>query len=331
MAIAMNAKIPIHILPANEFGGEYERTDNMYQSFLERVSAEARIKNISEAESRLVELKRSGKNGVNLHDILHKMGRDPEHFSSIHVDGTSPLCHAAKIGAAGFRALDIFYNWNEKYAPNLGSDANGELARKWIGGMENRQAVTNRKKIVVHELVKAIGNVVDGEVVRIFSLAGGDSQVVIEAIKKSDRKVSVFLVDPDRDALNAAKKNAEAAGLSDSFTVKRGLHSSAKKLAMEFRPHIFDVVGLMDYLPDEKVIEVVSIARDSICEGGTLITGNIINNKERVFLEDVLLWFMTYREPEELGELILKGGFSSDRVKIICEPFRIHGIAVCRK
>ncbi|HFC76880.1 MAG TPA: class I SAM-dependent methyltransferase [Candidatus Moranbacteria bacterium] len=315
----------IYTLPTKAFGGEFNETDDKYQAFLQRVSAEAKIKNLEEAQRRLS----SQKNGTDIGKMLYKMGRDPSHFSSPHFDGVSELCHRVKVGAAGFKSLDIFYNWKEKYKPNLDmNNTSDRVADLWIGGMENRQAVSNRQKIVINELVQAI-NIVDGKEARIFSLAGGDGQTIIKAIKKVGKKVKVLLVDPDREALQAAKKNVEEAGLADSFVIKRGLASTAKKLARDFRPHIFDVVGLLDYLDDGKVIEIIATAKRSLCQGGVLLTCNIINNKEREFLENVLLWDMIYRNPEKLGTLIAAGGFNSDNVKIICEPFKIHAVAVC--
>ena len=318
----------IYTLPAESFGGEFKRTDYNYQAFLQRVSAEARTRNMEEAERRIA----SGKyNSADIKKVLYKMGRDPDYVSSPHFDGVSELCRRVKAGAAGFKALDIFYNWENIYEPGLKEDAEGAVARLWIGSMENRQAVTNRKKIVSNELTQAI-QIVRDDTVRIFSLAGGDGQTIIKAIEKSGkRNIKVLLLDPDREALRAAQKNAENAGLADLFIIKRGLASMAKRMAKDFQPHIFDVVGLLDYLDDNKVVEVVEIAKESLCSGGTLITCNIINNKERTFLENVLLWFMIYREPEEFGQLLLSGGFQEEKIKIILEPFRIHAIAVCQK
>ncbi len=317
----------IYTLPAESFGGEFKRTDYNYQAFLQRVSAEARTRNMEEAERRIA----SGKyNSADIKKVLYKMGRDPDYVSSPHFDGVSELCCRVKAGAAGFKALDIFYNWENIYEPGLKEDAEGAVARLWIGSMENRQAVTNRKKIVSNELTQAI-QIVRDDTVRIFSLAGGDGQTIIEAIKRAGRKVQVILVDPDRDALASAQRRVREAGLEDCFVIKRGVVSTARRLVREFRPHIFDVVGLLDYLDDDKVVGVVKIAEESLCSGGTLITCNIVNNKERTFLENVLLWFMIYREPEELGQLLLAGGFQEEKIKIILEPFRIHTIAVCRK
>ncbi len=315
-----------YTLPAIAFNGEHQRTDDNYQAFLQRVSAEAKMRNVEEAERRIA----SERNGFDIKKMLYKMGRDPEYISSPHFDGASELCHRVKVGAAGFEALDIFYNWENKYKPNLGDGADSEVARLWIGGMENRQAVTNRKKIVVQELVRAI-SIVEDDVVRIFSLAGGDAQVIIEAIKHAGRKVEVILIDPNREALASAKQRAKDAGLEDSFIIKRGLASTARKIVAKFKPHIFDVVGLMDYLSDDKVTRIVSMAKETLQPGGVFLTCNIVDNKEREFLENVILWDMTYRDPKELGKLIVCGGFNEDDAKTIIEPFGIHAIVIALK
>ena len=319
--------ISIEISSVQEFGGEFNRTSPKYQYRLQFVSVEARTKNY-----RLVQKNGQPMSVDEMKKAMFRMGRDPKHISSPHFDGASELCHRVKVGAAGFKALDIFYNWGDYYS-RLAKERGDVVAELWIGGMENRQAVSNRQKIVINELIRLINEFSKREEeVRIFSLAGGDGQTIIKAIEKSGkRNIKVLLLDPDREALRAAQKNAENAGLADLFTIKRGLASTAKRMAKDFQPHIFDVVGLLDYLDDNKVVEVVEIAKESLCSGGTLITCNIINNKERTFLENVLLWFMIYREPEEFGQLLLSGGFQEEKIKIILEPFRIHAIAVCQK
>lgn len=40
---------------------------------------------------------------------------------------------------------------------------------------------------------------------------------------------------------------------------------------------------------------------------------------------------MIYRTDAEFADLVVEGGFDPDKVQLVYEPFRIHGIAVCRK
>jgi hypothetical protein len=49
----------------------------------------------------------------------------------------------------------LFYNYHEKIKPQLKGNFEGWITRHWIGKFENRQAVTNRFKVVIDLLVAA--------------------------------------------------------------------------------------------------------------------------------------------------------------------------------
>jgi hypothetical protein len=57
---------------------------------------------------------------------------------------------------------------------------------------------------------------------------------------------------------------------------------------------------------------------------------NINKNREKMFLDWLLLWPMIYRNENELADILIQGGFAPEKIQIIYEPFRIHGIAVVR-
>jgi hypothetical protein len=40
---------------------------------------------------------------------------------------------------------------------------------------------------------------------------------------------------------------------------------------------------------------------------------------------------MIYRSERELADILVRGGFLPDKIDLVCEPHRIHGIAVCWK
>ena len=71
--------------------------------------------------------------------------------------------------------------------------------------------------------------------------------------------------------------------------------------------------------------------RSCLRENGLFITCNINKNREKIFLDWLLLWPMIYRNENQLADLLIQGGFAPENIQIIYEPFRIHGIAVCRK
>jgi len=104
-----------------------------------------------------------------------------------------------------------------------------------------------------------------------------------------------------------------------------------ERAAAAFKPHIIEMVGFLDYRPRNKAIGLIKRIRACLPDGGAFLTCNIRKNREKIFLDWILLWPMIYRSEEEFAELLLGGGFSPDKIQLIYEPFKIHGIAVCRK
>jgi len=320
-------EIPVQVLAPEKFGGEYNRRSLSYIGSLWAASALAMATNVSQA------MLRKAINGTTpLGQILWEMGRDKNHVSSFFIDRFSRYNHEAKYGAAGWRSLDLFYNYHERIAPELKNDLEGALTRYWIERMENRQAVTNRLKVTINLLVDAFEVFAREEEIRLISIASGSAQAVVEAMKQCPTlKISALLIDADESAIGEAKRLVKAAGLENSFSFIHDTTKALENAAHTFKPHIIEMVGFLDYRPRKQAIALISRIRQHLPEGGIFITCNIRKNREKVFLDWILLWPMIYRSEREFGDLLVNGGFQMDRIKLVYEPFKIHGIAVCRK
>lgn len=268
--------------------------------------------------------------------ILWSIGRSENHVSSFFVDRFSRLNHWVRVGSAGWKSLFVFYNYSWTVLPALKKNFEGYFIRFWIGGMENRQAVTNRYKMVVKLLIKEIKRFSGGGEVRMLSIASGSAQAVVRAIQLVKREdpllvIKVLLIDDDETALSEAKKLVEKAKLTESFSFEKGSFKSAISGLRRFKPQIVEMIGFLDYLPDETAIKLISKIRESLPVGGRFFTCNIRKNREKIFLDWVLLWPMIYRESEDLSRLMVEAGFSPEKVATSYEPFKIHGIVECEK
>jgi len=324
----LNGKIPVHVMAPEKFGGEYDRRSPLYVGAVWFASALALTTNLSQA------LFRKATNGreATLGRILWDMGRDPDHVSCFLVDRFSRYNHQSKWGAAGWRSLDLFYNYREKVQPKLNRDFEGWITRQWIEKCENRQAVTNRMKIVVDLLSQTLASFSREQEIRLLSIASGSAQAVIAAMKRHPAlSVRALLIDFDPSAIEEAKRMAGEAGLGDRFDFIRDTTKVMERAAAAFKPHIIEMVGFLDYRPRNKAIGLIKRIRACLPDGGAFLTCNIRKNREKIFLDWILLWPMIYRSEEEFAELLLGGGFSPDKIQLIYEPFKIHGIAVCRK
>jgi hypothetical protein len=308
-----------------ECGLECDKRSFVYVIILWLVSLLAMISNIAKA------LAIKARKHKALKQILWQMGRDPKHYSSFAVDRFSRFNHQAKSGAAGWRALDLFYNFYSKIAPQLNGGLESWMTRYWIQRMENRQAVTNRLKVVIKMLENAFSKLKDEPEIRLVSVASGSAQAVVQAMMNSPHKnVMALLLDIDESAIAEAKALVAKNGLTKKFIFVHGTVKKLEDVCRNFRPHVIEMVGFLDYRPEKKAIELVARIKRCLPKKGIFITCNIMKNRERPFLDWVLLWPMIYRSENELARILSQGGFRPGKTEILYEPFRIHGIAVCR-
>ncbi len=318
--------VVIRNITAEEIDGENEKTGVCYQLFLVFVSCLAMFRNFYLVRK----FRRRPENkGKKISRLLFEMGRDRTHYSSFFVDKYSRWNHQAKWGATAWPSLTIFYSYYEKVLPVLRNDLEGWLTKFWVGRMENRQAVTNRKKLVTYLLAREIKK---QENPRILSIASGSAEAVIGAIQKCpDKNVQVLLTDVNQEALDNAMKAAREAGLADCFQVRRCSYNRARTIMPKFQPNIVEMVGFLDYLTDRQAKKLFKSIRKHISSEGVFLTCNIIPNPEKIFLDWVLLWPMIYRSVKKMVANINDSGFSKNKTSIYLEPLGIHQVAVLRK
>jgi len=90
------------------------------------------------------------------------------------------------------------------------------------------------------------------------------------------------------------------------------------------------MVGFLDYRPRDKAIVLVSRIKKLLPQGGIFLTCNIQTNPERPLVDYCLMWPMIYRNPKQFAEILIEAGFNPQSVRIIYEPFKIHGLAICQ-
>jgi hypothetical protein len=254
------------------------------------------------------------------------LGRPAPRINALLADGISEECRYARANATSWQALERMYNYRFGVKPGL----MGKIDDFWQGGM-NPQAVRNRLKIARRELRQVIAQFSEPEI-RILSLAAGSARSVIETIaacKHDGIRVVCLLMDIDPSALMYAKNLAESLNVADQIQVTETNAYLVAKIARRFRPHIIEMMGLLDYLEQPAAIRLATKIRESLPPGGFFLTCNIYPNIERYFLRWVIDWPMVYRTPKTLAEVITKAGFADYR--LVAEPLNIHGVIVARE
>ncbi len=253
--------------------------------------------------------------------------------NSFWFDGTCFHCKKLKESVFTWRALNIIYNFSALEKDTF----EAKLTNFW-NKMKNAQAVRNRLKMVEFYLKQAIEKqlLTRGEI-RLLSIASGSAygvMKVIASLKKANQggvKIHAVLLDLDPTAIEYSKKLAKKAGVIEQLSFVNKSTTFLEEVTKDFRPHVIEMVGFLEYRPYDKAIQLLQKIHHILAPDGILITSQIAPNTERIFLSIVVNWPMVYRTPTQFSEVITKAKFDTQKCKIIYEPFKIHGLAICKK
>jgi SAM-dependent methyltransferase len=238
-------------------------------------------------------------------------------------------------------ALEVMYTRHHRKLFSRGI-TQGIADYFWHHIIAQPQALRNRLKIVHEILRKKTADVIqerksnhNSSPVSILSIAGGSSRSIISALldlKKSGENypVEVITLDKDQTALEIGKRLASGNGLSESFSWIQG---TAKNIGILLPGKVFDIVeivGLLDYFPENRVIRTLQLARSVMREGGYVIIANVQPNPEIPFVHKTGWPQMFYRLPKEIENILKEAGFVKEN-DIITEPLNIHIIAIGKK
>ncbi|MDE1941472.1 MAG: class I SAM-dependent methyltransferase, partial [Patescibacteria group bacterium] len=227
--------------------------------------------------------------------------------------------------ATTHKALEVLYKKGHK--SHTVSVLQKILHAVWFD-TNNSKAVRNRLRLVERELSGSIRRIF-GQVkdVKILSIASGSARAIVESVENSSlsdaNHVSVTFLDKNPQALEYSKALLRESSLyADDrydFTWVNGTAGSYLD-SQTSKFNIVEMVGLLDYFDDEKAVSIFQKIRNIIESGGTFITANICDNRERRFMTRAIGWEMVYRSADDLGRLLLKAGFKDDELNLYYEP-----------
>lgn len=257
----------------------------------------------------------------------------PKGFSKL-IKKTNNAAAIVIDNATNHKALEVLYSKGELFS----FKKIGENFFKYIWfNINNSKAVRNRLKFVKRELEKHLKKIskFDREI-EILSIASGSSRAIIEVVKNGDylsgTKLSITFLDKSEHAINYSKQLSSNIShlpinlfwIQDSAGNFLRNHPSKKY-------DVVEIVGLLDYFNDDKVVEIFSGVFSLLQSGGILITSNINHNDEEKFITNVIDWPMVYRTAENLAVLANRAGFDYNKMKAFYEPLKVHGMVVAEK
>jgi SAM-dependent methyltransferase len=236
----------------------------------------------------------------------------------------SPLVLESLHRPGGWKAMEIIY----KNAPPINS----------IDALSVRDAcfpmaIRNRKKLVTKTIAELVRKHAQASCVVIVGVGAGPGTNIQEGILQSgiDKfKVAAYLIDMDSDAFEYGKEAAKKRGLDEQVHFIQGDARGITKHVPNIAPHIVKMIGILEYLNDDQVLDLFEAMHKTMAPGGSIITHSIEDvYNTRPFLKRVLNWHVYTRTPQHATQLLERAGFSGVVAK--AEPMGIYTILVAQK
>lgn len=242
------------------------------------------------------------------------------------------------------RALALIYNWSRSEADIPGIHRprperhwyNKAMACIWEAVVVSGAAARNRFRHVKQLTRAAIEAAPPTATFTILSLGSGSAQAVIETMAEvrsrcPERKVTLHAV--DRSALARRDCLALAAGLGIPAERVRVAGCNIRKLSAlervlgEYQYDEIEVVGFSEYHDGAWLVELSRLLCRHLRTEGMLLLNNARRGRESWFTEEVLRWHLEFKEPWELGRILVDAGFAESDVEVIGEPTGIFWMA----
>lgn len=225
-----------------------------------------------------------------------------------------------------YKALEEMYTFNKEKFKLHWSNI---FDRIWLN-QKNPKALRNRlilfKKVLDIESKKC-----SNTKIKILSLGSGSARGVVEFISEyQSRSITALLIDRDPNAITYSRTLAKENNICDRVEQIQMDIENAFDIIREYSPDIVEMVGILDYFKDERVVRVVNKLYDSLKKEAIVVTANINTNHEEKFIARTLNWEMIHRSPEEFYRVLNNTKYSGN-IEVIYEPLMVHGIALLRR
>ena len=233
----------------------------------------------------------------------------------------SVLAHESIIRPGGWRAMNICYK-------------NGEprdmVDKRMLKDAALAISARNRKRMAVRGLGELIDKYkVEGDV-HIVGIGTGPGFNLLEAMvdAKTDR-VFAYCIDEDADAFDFGSSLAEDMGLGKQVRYIRGDAVNLEHL-LDVVPHIVKMIGILEYLTDEQVRELLRVCHRNLKPEGSILVNSILDGHgvDR-YMRRVFQWHLIYRSPQKILRLFEECGFGHFQIRK--DPLEVYAILTALK
>ena len=189
-------------------------------------------------------------------------------------------------------------------------------------------ASRNRWRIVTGKLAELISKYGSEPRVVLLGVGAGPGRHIQAAIEQSriePSRVAAYLIDRDDDAFDFGRTLARRAGIGDCVHFIQGDARNIRGVLPQVAPHIVKLVGLVEYLNDAELLEMLQALRNIMAPGGSLVTHGLVDAyRTRRFLARVFDLHHHRRSAGQMESLLRTAGFRP--VECLQEPTGIYPI-----
>jgi SAM-dependent methyltransferase len=234
----------------------------------------------------------------------------------------SPLLKESILRPGGWRSMEISYD-NIAHA-----DVIDKLAMKFS---TFPMSLRNRRKLVAKVICDLIHAYAGRGHVNILGIGAGTGTNVMYGMKLSGKKnVSAHLIDLDSDAFEYGQNLCKKYGLHDDAVSFIEGDAVDIKSHIKVAPLIVKLVGIIEYLTDDQVRNLLKVSYDALAKGGSVLSHSISESHgvDR-FTRRIFNLHLTYRSDKRVMELFREAGFGNFRVWH--EPIGVYSVIVGEK
>jgi hypothetical protein len=190
-------------------------------------------------------------------------------------------------------------------------------------------ALRNRKRLVVEIFTRLIGQR-DGQQTNIVALGAGPGMNTLEAMERSGHDdTHAWMIDLNADSFDFGRELASAKGLADRVRYIRGDVQDYRRI-VDAVPHIVEMIGICEYLPDAAVRDLAAAISD-VMPPGTHLVANSLSRRHGTdrFFRRVFDLHMIHRSAEQVSGMLGDAGLVTEHV--VPEPLGVYHVLVCRK
>lgn len=255
-----------------------------------------------------------------------------ETFSLFMMSSILDRSFAKPRGYAGdYFTLELIYRNHP-----VGDGRLGPLIDKWALNLPAAQAVQNRREFLTSAIKDIYSNWNKEWAMPVTSLASGPARELFDLFgEPSPPYLHMTCIDIDSEALSFTSETAFDIDISKhmNFCQDNLIHLAKGRGKTVLMPQqIIYSVGLIDYLGDDEVVDLLNWIFDNLLPGGQTIIGNFdVSNPNKLFMDHILEWELIHRSSSDLKRLFEKSNFQNSQVTVHSEDAGVNLFAFCSR